>query len=111
MSYGDNTLKQGCRGDTPGGRSSWQDAQNQLRGYLEWANSFLEPEKIIEKLVEIRVNKLQEECRSSVEEHIRFLKQTRAYHREMDKQLSNRLDRAQELLAEEDEFQADRDPL
>lgn len=53
MSYGERLKNPSNRGETPPGRTSWEDAVNQVQGNLRWCLSFLDTGEVIKLLAEV----------------------------------------------------------
>lgn len=69
----------------PEGRESWKDAENQVRGNIEWALEFMEVEEIIELLAEASKSDLVQE--STISEAVMLKK----YHQYSASKIDNRL--------------------
>jgi len=65
-------------GQTPEGRQSWKDAQNQARGNINWMLNFMDGEDIVAKLVELEAKSMREEV-YPVSKRYKYLKRLDNY--------------------------------
>lgn len=101
MSYGKKLKNPGLKGKTPEGRTSWQDAQNQVEGNLRWALKFLSSEEVIAKLNSLASNDVQFSSSESLEERLRYLEGLSDYLEQQLEVTDREINRIQGYLAED----------
>jgi hypothetical protein len=103
MSYGKKLKNPGLKDNTPEGRTSYQGALKQVEGNLRWSLTFLDPDEIIVKLVEVFSEELDKKNFSSPEKRLRFLRGLREFHDGMLEDIDEEIDHIQRVMAKLDE--------
>ena len=103
MSYGKKLKNPGLKDKTPEGRTSFRGAIKQVEGNLRWSLTFLDPDEIIVKLVEVFSEELDNKNFSSPEKRLRFLRNLREFHDGMIEEVDKEIEQIQRVMAELDE--------
>lgn len=103
MAYGHELKNPGLRGQTPEGRTSWQDAQNQVKGNLEWAMKFLSAEEVIAKLANIHS---QDHLPSSnkPKKRLKYLNGLTQFHLDVVERLEVEIERTEAVIENSDDW-------
>ncbi|MFB6199420.1 MAG: hypothetical protein ABEJ83_00955 [Candidatus Nanohaloarchaea archaeon] len=104
MSYGRPLKNPGSRGETPDGRTSWQDAQNQVKGNLKWAMNFLSAEEVIAKLANIHT---QDYLPSSnkPKKRVKYLRGLKQFHLNVVERLETEIERTEAVIENSDDWE------
>jgi hypothetical protein len=104
MGYGRPLKNPGSNGETPEGRTSWQDAQNQVKGNLEWAMNFLSPEELIAKLASIKTKDYLPSS-SKPKKRLKYLKGLKQFHLDVVDRLDKEIERTEAVIENSDNWE------
>jgi hypothetical protein len=98
MGYGDRLKNPDLLGKTPEGRTSYQDALNQVKGYIEWSLDFLSPEEIVGIINETYLSDARKHSFSSTEKRLQYLNLLAEHHEQSLEVIEQERQRNRQIL-------------